>query len=698
MFRSTIFLAPPLLLLLASGATAEPWHLEGCQVRRLFHVKGGSVAEEGDVGRVRFLSMGFMKDDASDVRVIGPQGPLPYQILSTGLDECRLAVVLKPGIRHFHVYYGNPNPTEPPAPAEIERGLVLETRRFQGGDCANWEQMKALVRKSGPSLGKDFVPQVYHGYNPFGPSDNYVSIYHGWIVPPETGRYVFSTTSDDASFLLVNGKLVVSKPRWGGAVRNARFRSGPVPLRGGRRYPFEYYHVEGTDYQAAVAAWQPPGQGFGLIPASAFSGVYECRPGTLQIKDRPISPDFQPVNQGEAIFQGKTYFRFEFKDRTLGDAFTYRPKWDFGDGCTSGDRNPVHIYLENRAYTVTFCLTKGGKEHRVSQRLESNWDWEKQLRRSRDTVEDYYAHLKKYQFKGMSTAALESAFEIFRELGHPEELIEVAHNLLVRDGTLKDESKVFACALEYGRNLCRQRKEYKRAIEAFVFADKHVSDRTKKAKLGVEIGDVYLFYLEDLPAARKQFESVLSEFADLKDSILRQAQIRVGEVHMRLGESAKAIAAFETAEKMPSYEREFGQKFAFLGAVPQRIENYLQRGELDEAENELNRWEWDYPLERLIGASSLWRARLARKREHHDEVVKQALILVHVSPQSKYAVELLLEAADACEAKKDVAAARKLLERIKEEYPETPFQDEVRLRIERLKGAGNGLQRGGPGG
>jgi len=681
------------LSLTYAPAIAEDWHLDEWKVRREFRIKG-EVRESGEVARVRFYTMGFMKTDGSDVRVIGPEGPLPFQILSTGLDLCRLAVVLKPGVSRFHVYYGCPDPGEPPKPAEIRRGLILETRRFKTGDCRSWPQMQELVRQSMPSLGRDFVPQVYHGYNPFGPSDNYVSIYEGWLAPPTSGDYVFSTTSDDASYLFVDGNLAVSKPGWGRASHHARAQSRKVSLRDDRLYPFKYYHVEGTGEQAAVAAWKPPRGGFQVIPSSAFPGVHLCQPVSYQIRGWHIAPDFEAANAGEALYQGRYYFRFEFKDTTQGEAFAYKPHWDFGDGCTSGDRNPVHIYLQKGQYTVSFTLSRGGQESRVSQRLENNWDWEKQLRQSGEALEDYYPHLKKYDFAQMGTEALENAFDIFRVLRKPAEIIKVAHVLLLRDEILKDESKVFGYAVPYGKNRCREQGAYKEAVEAFLYASQRVTEREKKAQLRSEIGDVYLFYTEDFDSALKQYQSILADFGDLKHSVVRQAQIRIGEAHMRLGESGKALAAFETAEKMPSYERAFDQKLAFLGAIPLRIENYLKRKEYDEAEEELDRWEWEYPRQRLAGASSLWRARLAKLRKQYDEVIKQALILVHATPESKHAVELLMEAAEAYELKGDPQNALKALQRILDDYPETSFQGEVTKRLEHVKAAGQ--MDGGP--
>ncbi|MBI2191917.1 MAG: PKD domain-containing protein [Planctomycetes bacterium] len=680
-----LLLSLPVLLLRSGGASSADWALEGYRCRRELEVRG-EPAGEGEIARVRFLTLGYARPDGSDVRAVGPDGILPSSVLSMRHDLCRLAVGLRPGLRRFWVYYGHPGPGEPPAPAlDAWRGLWLETRRYNGGECRNWAEMEETIRKSGPSLGRDVAPQVFHGYNPFGPSDHYVSLYEGWLSVPRSGEYVFATTSDDASFLFVGGRLEVSKTGWGPAPHHARHVSGPVKLEQGRSYPFRYCHVEGTGEQAAVAAWKPPDEEFQLIPATAFPGVRECAPIHHDLRDWPIAPDFIVVNEGEAPLQGKTYFRHAFRDTTPGDTLSYEPFWDFGDGGTSKDRNPVHIYLEPGLYTASFSLSRAGQSYRVALRVEANWDWENPFRPSSDEVSDYYPFLKKYDFPRLSTPALENALEIFRFLRKPDELLAVSHALLLRDEVAADEARLFATALEYGRQLRDRQKAYGKAVEAFLFADERVRDPARKARLRLEIGDVFFFFEEDYERARAAYLGLLKDFAELKDSVLRQAQIRLGEIDMRYGDASKALAAFQAAEKMPSPKRAFDQDLAVLGGLPLRVEDYLRRGELDAAEEELDRWEWEYPIERLAGCSTLWRVRLAQARGQQEEAIKLARILVHASPRSAYAAELLLEAAKSYGARGDLDSARKMFERILQDYPETPLQGEVRARLDALK-------------
>ena len=56
--------------------------------------------------------------------------------------------------------------------------------------------------------GGGYVDAVFDGYNRFGPSDDYVSVYSGFLNIPSDGEYSFATNSDDSSMLFVDGKPV----------------------------------------------------------------------------------------------------------------------------------------------------------------------------------------------------------------------------------------------------------------------------------------------------------------------------------------------------------------------------------------------------------------------------------------------------------------------------------------------------------
>jgi PKD repeat protein len=50
----------------------------------------------------------------------------------------------------------------------------------------------------------------------------------------------------------------------------------------------------------------------------------------------------------------------QFKNNTLGNTANYAWLWNFGDGTTSTEMSPVHLYKEEKTYVVTLTVTDEG--------------------------------------------------------------------------------------------------------------------------------------------------------------------------------------------------------------------------------------------------------------------------------------------------------------------------------------------------
>ncbi|MDY6918249.1 MAG: PKD domain-containing protein, partial [Chloroflexota bacterium] len=73
---------------------------------------------------------------------------------------------------------------------------------------------------------------------------------------------------------------------------------------------------------------------------------------TLEVlqSTEPAAPDFSAnVNSGVAPLE------VQFIDQSTGDVVGWF--WDFGDGCTSTERNPVHRYISDGRFTVSLTVT-----------------------------------------------------------------------------------------------------------------------------------------------------------------------------------------------------------------------------------------------------------------------------------------------------------------------------------------------------
>jgi PKD repeat protein len=64
----------------------------------------------------------------------------------------------------------------------------------------------------------------------------------------------------------------------------------------------------------------------------------------------------------------------QFKNNTTGNTANYTWLWNFGDGTTSTEMSPVHLYKEEKTYVVTLTVTdEGGCSNTMT--LNIVWDF-----------------------------------------------------------------------------------------------------------------------------------------------------------------------------------------------------------------------------------------------------------------------------------------------------------------------------------
>ena len=165
-----------------------------------------------DIVTVEMATGGVCKPDGADIRITTSMGKeLLSTVLMTGPgDRVRLAFAKQGEQKKYYAYMGNPDAPPRRGTLQIERGVLLETRRCRLNPPRKFAQAKKVFNKQGPIMGKRFVDRMFLGYNPFGPGNAIANLMTGYVVAPKSGEYMFSCSSSDASFLLVDDKLLIS--------------------------------------------------------------------------------------------------------------------------------------------------------------------------------------------------------------------------------------------------------------------------------------------------------------------------------------------------------------------------------------------------------------------------------------------------------------------------------------------------------
>ena len=629
--------------------------------------------------------MQYVSETGADIRVIYDGKELPYRIvfLQAG-HPCHIVFAVPPGARRVDVYYGNAQATAPTREWEPSSGLLLETRRFVGGNVDTLGHMQETFAKCRPVLGADFVSKVFHGYNPFGPSTDFISAYTGWIKCPRTGDYEFATMAGGPTFMAIDKKQVCGRGWWGGPSGRARVR-GRVMLTAGK-HRFEYYVAHRWGRAAAVAAWLPPGdKTFDVIPASAFLDVPRGKLADYDVRNEPVAPDFSWENAADTqLSDGTVPVLMKFTDQTTAQASSgYEREWDFGDGVTSKDRSAQHIYLRSGPFTVTLRARFKGKEFWARQTVMVSQPWEKQVERKPGAVAKCAELVRDYPFDEMDAASLAAGLRLFAEAEQWPSFAKAARALLKGDkiGRLP-EAAIPDTAILIGKVFRESVGDPDGAVQTLSRVEAMVTSSPRKAKVALEGADTRLYFMNDVEGARSAYERLVKKYALADKYVARQAHIRIGDTWAMQGKYDESLAAYRDAEaiKVSDMKREnFG-----VGARAFETEAFLRRGEYEAAREALSAWQWEHPVDKLVGEWSVLMGKWGLAAKDYGEAEKHLLRLRKVNPRSPYVPEALFLVADCCERRNRIPEAISALEALRKEYPESLLTEKAEARLAEL--------------
>jgi len=347
----------------AAPAAERRWWNTGWTCRQEIEITTPDVFNRINTAFAEIDTQGKCLPGGQDIRVVDEQGRvLPHAVISEREGVVRLEFqVPDSSIRRYYIYYGNKG--APPATGRWQKklgGLTLQTFGYSKYRTPrNLTEMRVMLSRAAVSQGKGSWEWINDRENPFGPSEHYISVYKGLIFCPESGLYGFATNSDDASFLLVDGKLVVEWP-WAHEESVGWEHTGTVSLERGV-HSIEYYHVEAQGGQLARAGWKLPSQKyFSVIPKDAFIRELRTAVVRLEERDKKLCAYFTFSEEGAFHFNNdeRRYVTVRFRDcssSVLGEVKLRH--WGFGDGADAWGERPRYEYKQAGKYTVTLKVT-----------------------------------------------------------------------------------------------------------------------------------------------------------------------------------------------------------------------------------------------------------------------------------------------------------------------------------------------------
>jgi tetratricopeptide (TPR) repeat protein len=666
-----------------------------------------------DTAGVRVLCHGRAQLNGDDYLVVDATGKaVPFQLMFH--DAGRYSLISfrasDPRQRYF-IYFNNPKATRAPeqvidnsapgsgppkAPWLPKYGLVLQTlQRPEGDNPQTIDDMARLIAGSKAKHGARYQRRISDGYNPFGSSDYYISIYRGWIQIPKAGPYQFCTVSNEASFSFIDGKPLVHWPGRHTVERGIRGeKNAMVELTAGLHY-IEYYHEEVTLEQMAFLGWRPSADKgpFSPIPETIYTAPheavvtrYETPTGPLLYFEPTITDSIWPLERHEGQY---TRCRFRVGSTpALAQGTVYR--WDFGDGQTATGPDVSHVYLALGNYTVV--LSAQGP-------LTARWPLEVyEIDHAADPFKEgqpsEYAKLAgTYDRSKLDANHLRELAYLMAESEEPADAIAAAKEFIQRFPGAKPEETarmrrlIADCTLRLGTgNLDEAVAQY----QASILADTPVAEKLEVLARLIRLVGIERKQPDKVKAIVDQVEMAVKGARMTEDARrnYRRAVTAAGDVDLWHGKIKEARDWYQRAEALRDKVIPLQVRAARVGAYPNSIREFIAGGHYGAALDLLDRWEETFPTDKPNGQTFFWRGKLLALREQYRDAARYLARSIGLAPGAPFESEARWLLAEVLEKLNQPEDSRRELAKLVGSGITDDFAKKARTKLAGSAGAG----------
>jgi len=579
----------------------------------------------------------------------------------------------------FTLHYGGNGSAKRPAKYwDPTPSLLMEVRTKRKGAVGNWAAMKGLAN-SGEVQGMKFVSNVWHGYNPFGPSDSFVTIYRGELVIPKDGAYRFFTASSDDSYVFIDGKLAFSWPGVHGPWRGTKgLRGADMHLTKGK-HKFEYYHAQVKGVPVTCLGWRHVGEEAArVVPAGFFSHTRVAQVSNMRRKDGGPTAHFNWV-QGQLLMLDKWQFvRYALYSRSRGAKSI---EWNFGDGVTTTQGNATHIFTGTPPFKVKLTARNGDKTDTCRINVPVMTPTSNVTINNRAAVRNFSNVIKTYPFEKIPAPILVRFFELVDTLESPTLLAPMAKALRKKLSSpaslMRRTKKIIAKAYLI--------TDPKKAVP-FLKDLTSSSDPTTVIEARIDLIETYLHRLRDFKKAKDQAEAYAS-ITGKHTKLGRLARVKLGDIYLMQGDVAKAEEKYQEAQKLAFEEmaKDLREIAVRQGAHAEAVNSFISLNRFRAARVQLLEWEANFPISKITGdfilASSRYWEAIGDSRKALDDMES----LLKINPITPYLPKIEYRMANAYRRLGEKEKARALYRKVVNEYPKNPVCHEAQRALNSLR-------------
>ena len=670
MIAKTHFIFAFCILMFATSAHAQMFR------RALDVIWDAGNASGDEIGWTEFYTNGHLADDASDLRVTTESGrPVPFRMIMIGPgDLLRIVFQLTKGETQYAAYFGDTKEMPPgprlPDDAPGRGGLLMEMRHFAGGSLDQFADIEAAWQRClrDTLIGRTMVERPFVGWNPFGDQEHTASRFSGSLFAAQDGEYQFAGGADDRGALYLDGQPLLFIP---GLVGDIRFNAKINLTRG--RHDFVAYHYNGGGDGRFSIAWKVPSSAkFDVIARESFGISPRAVPGSLEELKKTLTADFTTEYLGECFYDNHYSHRIRLSARPPKASGTFSCEWDFGDGQTSRDKSPEHVFLTDGVYPVRLTTRIGNNSNSQTIRISVTRDLPRLDRPPEDQFATQSQIVASYDVKTLPLSWLTWAVYVNVRAGDIDAALRVADRLCTEPSVPEPEPAIRALV-----ELSRAAFEKGKGKQILASWGKIATTSNLQPRAVRHYAQFLVWWAGDFSTAVRALETFVGDERDdggeaVPNEVgLRDAQrLRrlYGQALILAGKSAQGREVLEALGSQGGANRQV----VIAGALARTIEHFIDEKDYESGEDAWERWQTRYPADFLEGHSVLLRTRLIEIRNAPEVAARVAEAFATNVPQSAYAPLLLDRAAKLLE-KSDPQHAEALRVMLKKNYPEHPL-------------------------
>ncbi|MHB1155356.1 MAG: PKD domain-containing protein [Phycisphaerales bacterium] len=678
-----------------------------------YRVQVSCGAGEGDVAWVTAALNGRCEADARDLRLVDGDGKARAFVVlhHDGMNQTTLSFRADEGkATTTWLYFGNAKAEARKAEGwEPRRGVLLRT--YERNNESHPTEPAAIYREieKGKLEGAGFREGISDGYNPFGSSDRYISSYSAYLRIDKPGTYGFATVSDDGSWALVNDKPIAIWPGMHGYSGGQRGEHHGFIETGTGVLRIRYYQEEGSGDQMAYLAWQPPGTDhFVPIPKSQWLSVREAKAGGIESPDQTLiaRAELKVVNSYwiyDSQDQQATLVKFTCKARdgiagpaTTGGGKIVEAKWDFGDGLTATGDNVEHVYFRLGRPVVKLTV-KDDKGRTDSVTISPNLFQVDVVAAaySYGDAKQYEKAAAAYDVTKMEREDLRLYAAFWRNLERDKPFINAAQTFVDRFGEQPSAKEQAGELAESAATAALKADVYDpaKAKKLMQWATDHEDRPAIKARRMIALAKLLAWDTGEPAEAEKLARRVKDATTKHEGKEMRllerAATIVLGDTALLNAAYEDAAGWYQRAEEMGPDKADEPARMAKLGSAPYIVEDLLGRDEYDYAMKAIDRWEDEFPTQKLEGLTFFWRGKVLFVRKPGELALKWLVISERVNPRGLHVSEAVWLRANTLMAMGRWRDAMDQLMRIRTQFTHSEYftkaEEKMKLCAEKMK-------------